>query len=580
MSVDPFRLQFPDTLARYQHLHHENTPMPTLLRTHCLLLLSLVFLLLHPLCAAPSRAVENDPLIPLHVKAGTNLIHLARDFCHNRDDWREIARVNHLGEPYLIVSETYLQVPMSLLVLEKLSATIASTHGQVGRIEGNQIIPLNKGDVLLPGQTVVTGKEGYSHLILPDHTYTRIEPDSQLTLNFLFRLKDGNVKADFSLPQGRVIHWVREKLKANETFQTRTPIALTGIRGTEFRLKTIGDAANNVETLSGRVTVSGLGQSTVIGPGQGVRVEAGSPPQPPRTLPAPPAKPQLEPLYRSLPVVIPAPVHAKAKAIRLRITSDRQTQATLFDQTTPPGSRFMVANLPDGAHFASLTAIDADHFESLVVGPLPFNVRTTPPNPVISSPKSGTTLWGKQGNIQWLESEQVDHYQLQLAHDPAFQRIIENKEATQARYTSPELPPGTYYFRVKAIAPDGFNTLYSVPVQWKLASAPEMKGMEGTANVRPTLQWPAMAEGWSYDLQLATDKDFTNLAIDQKNLAATSYTLEERLSSGTYWVRIRGLENGAPVSPWTPSQTMTIKPKPMGWEELFFGVVTLGIILL
>ncbi|MGD9947486.1 MAG: FecR domain-containing protein [Desulfobulbus sp.] len=543
-------------------------------------LILFLLLLLNPAMSIPGQAAEKIILIPLHVKAGTNLTHLARDFCRDRNDWHEIARINHINDPYLILKDTFLQVPKSLLVLEKLSATVASVHGQVGRLEGEQPVPLHKGDVLLPGQTVVTGSDGYTHLILPDHTYSRIEPDSQLTLNYLFRLKDGNVKADFSLTHGRVIHWVRDKLKANETFQTRTPIALTGIRGTEFRLKTIGDAANNVETLRGRVTVSSSGQSTVIGPGQGVRIEADNPPQQPRALPAPPATPSLEALYRNLPVLIPAPPHATAKLIRLRITSDQQTQVTLFDQNTVPGGRFVVANLPDGGHFASLTAIDQDNFESQVVGPLPFNVRTVPSTPVISFPKTGTTLWGKQGTIQWLESEQVAHYDLELAHDPGFRQLIETKQGTEAHYTSPELPPGTYYFRVKAEAPDGFNTLYSVPVQWKLAAAPEMKGMEGTANVRSTLQWPAMAEGWTYDLQVASDKDFASLVVDRQSLATTSFTLEDRLVAGKYWVRIRGVENGQPITPWTPSQTMTINAKPLGWEELFFGVVTLGIILL
>jgi predicted phage tail protein len=199
---------------------------------------------------------------------------------------------------------------------------------------------------------------------------------------------------------------------------------------------------------------------------------------------------------------------------------------------------------------------------------------------VIAFPQTGTTLWGKQGTIQWLESEQVAHYDLQLARDPDFRQLIDARQVTEARYTSPELPHGTYYFRVKTVAPDGFHTLYSVPVLWKLAAAPDMKGMEGTANIRPTLQWPAMTEGWTYDLQVAGDKEFAHLVVDRQHLETTSFTLEETLAAGKYWVRIRGVENGQPVSPWTPSQTMTIKPKPPGWEELFFGVVTLGIILL
>ena len=42
----------------------------------------------------------------------------------------------------------------------------------------------------------------------------------------------------------------------------------------------------------------------------------------------------------------------------------------------------------------------------------------------------------------------------------------------------------------------------------------------------------------------------------------------------------RGTVNGQPQTPWTPPQQLTVKPKPLGWEELLMGVVALGIILL
>lgn len=534
--------------------------------------------------ALPSRATEpdkEDRLIPLHVAAGTNLIHLARNYCRDRSDWREIARINQLTEPYLIIRDTSIQVPLSLLIVEKLSVTVASVHGRVDLLTGKeQTAPLTKGDILMPGQTVRTGPEGYTHLILPDNTYTRIEPDSQLTLNYLFRLRDGNIKADFFLGRGTVIHWVREKMRANDSFQNRTPIAVTGIRGTEFRLKMADAKANTVETLRGRVEVSGSGRSTTLVPGQGLRVQEGKPPEQPRPLPAAPALPKLEQLYRSLPATITAPAHGDARFIRLRITADEQAQVTLFDQRVAPGGRFTVGTLAEGVSFASLTAIDGDNFESTVTGPLLFTVRTIPATPVIASPKTGSTLWGKQGTIEWLASDQVDYYALQLAADQQFKQLIDEQRLKTSAYTSPELQPGTYYFRVKAVAPDGFSTLYSIPVAWKLAASPKMEGMEATANVRPTLQWPMMAEDWTYDLQVAGDEEFNTLVVDQKGMASTSFTFEEQLAAGTYYVRIRGVENGQPASPWTPSQTMTVKPKPLGWEELLIGVLTLGIFLL
>lgn len=551
------------------------------LHTTARLLVVLVILLLVSAFAPQLQAAETDQLVPLYVKAGTNLTTIARTFCRSQDDWHAIARINHLKSPYLIIEDSYVQVPMSLLQLYKLTITVGSVHGQVSRVDGNTLVPLKPGDTLLPGQTVATGEHGYTHLLLPNRTYTRLDPDSQFTINYLLQLKDGSVKADFSLDKGEIIHWVREKLKQNETFRTHTPVALTGIRGTQFRLKTIAGGANNVETLQGRVEVTSSGKSTMVQPNQGVRVQEGQPPEQPRPLPQPPAKPVLVDLYRSLPVIIPAPAHPTAQYIRLRITQDQQGQATLFDQKVAPKDRFVVVNLPDGHLTASLTAIDKDNFESQVTGPLPFNVRTTPPTPVISSPKAGSTLWGKQGTIEWLESDQVAHYEAQLASDAGFTQIINaDNTLTKPSYTSPELPPGTYYFRVKTVAPDGYNTLYSTPIMWKLAPAPKMGKMEGTANKRPTLQWSAMAPEWTYDLQVGSDKQFTKLVVDCQGLTTTSYTLEDLLAPGKYWVHIRGVENGKPVSPWTPAQTLTIKHKPLGWIEAFFGVVTFGMILL
>jgi hypothetical protein len=130
------------------------------------------------------------------------------------------------------------------------------------------------------------------------------------------------------------------------------------------------------------------------------------------------------------------------------------------------------------------------------------------------------------------------------------------------------------------VAADGFETLFSLPVAWKLAPVPDMGTMEATANTRPVLQWPAMAEGWQYDLQVASDEAFTTLVFAREGLTATSCTLEERLNPGTYHVRLRGTVNSQPQTPWTPPQQLTVNPKPLGWEELLMGVVALGIILL
>ncbi len=543
-----------------------------------LVLLALVLVVLPGRVAASKRG---EVLIPIHVSAGTNLIHLARDYCRDRGDWRRIAAINKLSEPYLIIRDTTLQVPLSLLVVEPLTARVAAVNGPVSlHTADGRTSPLRQDDTVAAGQTVVTGPDGYTHLILPDNTYTRVEPEARFTIAYLFRLADGTIKADFTLDRGGLVHWVRQKLRANDTFQTRTPIAVTGIRGTEYRLKSEGSEANTVETLRGRVEVAAGGKNVGLAAGQGTRVRAGAAPERPRALPAAPAVETIEPLYRTLPMQIHTPAHATAKRFRLRLTSDDQGQATAADQVVAAGSPFTIGTLADGRYFAFLSALDAEGFESAAAGPRPLTLRTVPPAPLITAPQNNGSLWGTTGRIEWLASDQADHYQVELAADAGFARLLDRREVREPRYTSPQLAPGEYHVRVRTVAADGFETLFSLPVAWKLAPVPDMGTMEATANARPVLQWPAMAEGWQYDLQVASDEAFTTLVFAREGLTATSCTLEERLNPGTYHVRLRGTVNGQPQTPWTPPQQLTVKPKPLGWEELLMGVVALGIILL
>lgn len=528
-----------------------------------------------------TTASESSVLIPLHVAAGTNLIHLAKEYCRHPDDWQEIARLNQIADPYLIYAETDLQVPLELLVIEKLSATVASVHGPVDRIESStKTSPLQPGDQITPGQTIRTGVDGYTHLLLPGNTFTRIEPESQVTLRSLFRLKDGNIKTEFFQDTGNVIHWIKNKLRANDSFSTRTPIAVTGVRGTEFRLKARKDKTNIVETLRGQVAVTGQGGSITLNPGQGVRIQEGYRPEAPQALPSPPAPPVLEGLYRSLPVIITAPAHPTAKLIRLRLTTDSQAQTTVFDQSVAPGSQFSAGALAGGTYFASFTAIDRNNFESTVTGPFPLTLRTNPPTPIVSSPKTGTTIWGQQANIEWLAAKDVDHYEVQLATTPQFTHLLDAGQSQETRYRSPDLPPGQYYFRVRTIATDGFTTLYSIPLTWTLAPAPQMNAPKGAPNKRPILQWPAMAAGWTYDLQVADDTSFSKLIVDEHALATPSYTFNDLLAAGTYYVRIRGVQEGQAASSWTPAQTLTIKQQASDWIPVLFGVLTIVIIAL
>jgi len=553
---------------------------PALLH-YLFLILFIAFLL--SIGTSTSFCVERaqaETLVPLHIKKGTNLINIASQYCKNRGDWKRIAQINQLTPPYLIIANKTIQVPFDSLKVKHFSARVASVHGTVKVMQDKTVIgEIRKNDTILPGQTIVTEAESYTHLIFPDHKYTRIAPNSELTINYLVRLADDQLKVELFLKKGRLIQLIKRKLKDNETFNTRTPVSITGVRGTEFRLKMMGKDTNIAETIIGNVKVKAAGKTIGLKKGQGSKVIQGKPPMPPRPLPEAPASPQLESVYKVLPVVFPAPGHKEAKFIRLRLTRDRQGKETLLEKEVGPGQDFMLAALTDGVYFCFLTATDNENFESLPSGPFPLKVRTIPAAPLLSTPKNNLQTWDKNIDVKWLKSEHADHYRIELASDPEFTHLIDNSRRNEPTYRTPELQPGTYYFRVQAVAKDGFTSLFSMVLSWKIAKPSTLAPITGSSEEGLAVQWSSSAKNVKYELQIGRKGNFNNPVISKQGLTTPSYLITTYLEPGDYHVRIRSVLEDGQTSPWTPPQILTIEQEPFGFDHALV-ILTLFIFAL
>lgn len=545
-------------------------PLPALLLLLCFL----------PVMLHATLADAAETMIPLRVAKGTNLITIAKHYCRNSSDWREIARLNNLSPPYLILEDSTLLIPLSSLTTEQMAATVGAVHGQAVRIdaEGREQ-PLQKGDRLLPGQTLATGPDGYAHLIFPDYRFTRVESDSVLTLVYLIRLSgDQAFKAELFLEKGRVAQSIKQKLKDNENFDTRTPLALTGVRGTEFRVKMMDAAVNQVETLSGVVRVTAGSRETALKPGEGLQLAKGQSPGPPHLLPTAPDPTGLAPVYRTLPAVFKAPGHKDAQHIRVRLTTDLQGDETVLEQVVAPGQSFNLVSLPDATYQAFLTAIDKSGFESPATGPLALKIRTIPSAPVISAPKNGLILFEKSVDIKWLKGEQAVAFATELATDANFQHIIHTGRVDAPHCTTPNLQPGSYYFRVRAVAADGFTSDSSPPVNWQISAEPVLSGSKAADNL--SLRWAAMGETVTYDFQMARDRSFTQPVVSVEKLTKPEYSSDDYLAPGDYYIRIRANLQDGQTGPWTPAQFLTVEPGPLLTGHVVALITLLGFILL
>jgi hypothetical protein len=285
-----------------------------------------------------------------------------------------------------------------------------------------------------------------------------------------------------------------------------------------------------------------------------------------------------------MPIQIAAPVQKNRSSFHLRITPDKRGLDTLVDQSVQSGGTFSIASLQDGIYFLFLSAIDRQGFESPPAGPAHLKIRTTPGAPIISSPNNGQKFFEKTVKIRWLKSDDADHYELQLARDPAFSDLVDSRSLKQSLYITPELAPGRYFFRVQLIAKDGFKTLYSTLLDWQIMEQPKLGSLSPSTNGGDnniTLRWPPMANMKSYGIQIATDRNFTDIIAEQEGLTEPSYTINFLIVAGTYYVRIRSVTDDGLISPWTAPQEMVVESDSSWLPHILsvLGVAALVLIL-
>lgn len=520
-------------------------------------------------------------MVPLTVSKGTGLIKLARKFCTSEYHWKELARLNNLQPPYSIFPGDKIFVPIELLKVKMVSGHVAAVSGSVYLLTGKEKLKkIQKGDTILPGQTLVTEDDGFAHIIYPNNKYTRVASNSRFSLTYMVNLVDDSLKAEFYLEKGRIIHAVREKLKPDDSFQTKTPVSVTGVRGTEFRLKMLDDTRNVVETLQGAVEVDGGGARLVVPSGSGSIVEKGNPPGKPKKLPPTPPPLHIADIYQALPVIIPTVQDSFAEKYRIRIALDEAGNQTVLEQITASGEKFKFITLEDGIYYGSHTSINAEGLESRPSKPVKFQIRTVPAAPILSNPLRGKSLFEKTVTFKWLEQQNVGKYHLQLASTPDFSTILNDWYHTDSVVNIEDLPPGKYYIRVQAVAKDRFHSLFSTTDSWKVEADPSMVQISGSPDNGLALQWDDMGEGVLYDLQVSDVDTFNSVLTEASGLKLSKFVYSKKLEPGNYYIRVRGVLGDGQMSPWSVPNSITIDNPSFsifdgGVLTLFFAVLLL-----
>ncbi len=119
---------------------------------------------------------------------------------------------------------------------------VVASRGEVSALANGDSRELKQGDFVYVNDEILTGDRSFAVLQFTDGAKVTVRPDSKLVIeSYLYAGNDGD-EATLNLVSGglRVITGAMAKTNP-ENYKVRTPVALMGVRGTEFSIMLCGD---------------------------------------------------------------------------------------------------------------------------------------------------------------------------------------------------------------------------------------------------------------------------------------------------------------------------------------------------
>lgn len=125
---------------------------------------------------------------------------------------------------------------------EDSSGMVVASRGDVIAMSNGGSRELKQGDFIYVSDEIITSNRSFAVLQFEDGAKVTVRPDSVLIIeSYLYNGDDGD-EATLSLVEGGLRVITGAMAKSNpENYKVRTPVALMGVRGTEFSIMLCGD---------------------------------------------------------------------------------------------------------------------------------------------------------------------------------------------------------------------------------------------------------------------------------------------------------------------------------------------------
>ena len=122
------------------------------------------------------------------------------------------------------------------------SGMVVASRGEVIALSNGGSRELKQGDFIYVSDEIMTSQRSFAVLQFSDGAKVTVRPDSTLIIEQYLYAGNDNDEATLNLVSGGLRVITGAMAKSNpENYKVRTPVALMGVRGTEFSIMLCGD---------------------------------------------------------------------------------------------------------------------------------------------------------------------------------------------------------------------------------------------------------------------------------------------------------------------------------------------------
>ncbi len=174
------------------------------------------------------------------------------------------------------------------------------------------------------------------------------------------------------------------------------------------------------------------------------------------------------------------------------------------------------------------------------------------------TPQPDTILLGERPVLKWTAHSAASRYLVEISRESNFlpPLLFSDEVAETSLQLQNDLTSGDYFWRIASVAAEEGAGPFSDLMKFRVpVPGPSLEKLEVDKS-SITFSWRTATEGQKFHVQLARDKEFSQVLLDQET--ANAFITLPRPQGGKYFLRTRTIETDGFEGPYGAAQSIDI----------------------